>query len=194
MSLADCSLTLEASLRFIAHSLLCLNLLPLLHEKSMEMLAANNTHASADTIETLNNKHSSQSESVYHALLTSHHLISPTKRRNLQKWSAELSLHGFAKVGYPGCIYAEGPQTAVEEFVTRVKAMQWLALRLRFSELLDTDRFGKLADLRQEHEGGGTRIPRWVELEKVGDVVQEMRRAGREEFVTEMGLGSSAAA
>ncbi|KAI0095172.1 hypothetical protein BDY19DRAFT_988937 [Irpex rosettiformis] len=54
---------------------------------------------------------------TYHALLTSHHLISPTKRKNLQQWSSQLHVTGFAKVGYPGCIYCEGAQEQVEEFV-----------------------------------------------------------------------------
>lgn len=149
------------------------------------------------------------SEAVYHVLFTSHHLVSPTKRRNLQKWASELSLHGFAKVGHPGCIYAEGLQADVEEFVAYVKAMQWLALRMRFCEPLDANRYERLAGVRLHratHGGDGdctlplfnnnnsiknATAPRWVEFERVGDVVDEMRRAGREAFVIEMGFGSS---
>lgn len=153
------------------------------------------------------------SEAVYHVLFTSHHLVSPTKRRNLQKWASELSLHGFAKVGHPGCIYAEGLQADVEEFVAYVKAMQWLALRMRFCEQLDTSCYERLAGVRLHHATHGgdgdctlplfnnnttntttnknATAPRWVEFERVGDVVDEMRRAGREAFVIEMGFGSS---
>ena len=185
-------LMLAASCRFIAHSLLCLNLLPLLHEQSSEVSTPQSVTAPGKFIQASDARHTS-SETVFHALLTSHHLVSPTKRRNLQKWSSELSLCGFAKVGYPGCIYAEGPQSAVEDFVKRIKAMQWLALRVRFSEPLDAERFGRLADRRHVNAGSDTRAPRWIELEKVGDVVQEMRRAGREDFVTEIGLGSTGA-
>ena len=36
---------------------------------------------------------------------------------------------------------------------------------------------------------GGRR--RWVELEKVGEVMEEMRRLGREKYVVEMGIGSA---
>ncbi|KAG8219258.1 hypothetical protein J3R82DRAFT_97 [Butyriboletus roseoflavus] len=71
---------------------------------------------------------------LYHALLTSHHLISPTKRRSMHQWSSQLAITGFAKVGYPGIIYAEGPRDAVQTFVQNVKGMQWLALRVRFLE------------------------------------------------------------
>ncbi|EKM61812.1 uncharacterized protein PHACADRAFT_56794, partial [Phanerochaete carnosa HHB-10118-sp] len=62
----------------------------------------------------------------YHALLTSHHLISPTKRRNMQQWSAQLHVSGFAKVGYPSVIYCEGSQDQIEQFIANIKAMQWL--------------------------------------------------------------------
>ncbi|EEB95628.1 hypothetical protein MPER_05368 [Moniliophthora perniciosa FA553] len=55
--------------------------------------------------------------------------------------------------------------------------MNWLALRVRFIEALEAERV----------EGAG----RWKELEKVGEVVEEMRRIGREKWIVEMGIGSS---
>lgn len=120
----------------------------------------------------------------YHALFTSHHLVSPTKRRSLQQWSASLSLAGFAKVGHPGVIYCEGALAQVEEFVSNVKAMQWLALRLRFIEPLPDE-------FKRGTQPGDERRRRWVEFEKVGEVVDEMRRLGREKYVVEMGIGSA---
>ncbi|CCM01450.1 uncharacterized protein FIBRA_03503 [Fibroporia radiculosa] len=116
----------------------------------------------------------------FHALLTSHHLISPNKRRSLQQWSGELSVTGFAKVGYPGVIYCEGERVQLQKFVANVKAMQWLALRIRFVEPLPQA-------VGQEYE---TRR-RWVEFEKVGKVVEEMKRLKRENYVVEMGIGST---
>ena len=124
-----------------------------------------------------------QEPECYHALFTSHHLVSPTKRRSLQQWSASLSLAGFAKVGHPGVIYCEGARAQVEEFVSNVKAMQWLALRLRFIEPLP-DEFRRV-------QAGDERRRRWVEFEKVGEVVDEMRQLGREKYVVEMGIGSA---
>ena len=117
---------------------------------------------------------------AYHALLTSHHLISPAKRKSLQQWSSQLHVSGFAKVGYPGCIYCEGEQENVEEFVANVKAMQWFALRVRFVEPLPENLVPQSMAKRC-----------WVELEKIGEVVEEMRRLGRDSFVVEMGLGST---
>jgi len=102
----------------------------------------------------------------------------------MQQWSAALCVSGFAKVGHPGVIYCEGVQGAVEEFVANVKAMQWLALRVRFVEPLDGGEGAPADDGRRAER-------RWVELEKVGDVVEEMRRLGRESYVVEMGIGSA---
>ncbi|CDO73388.1 hypothetical protein BN946_scf185013.g22 [Trametes cinnabarina] len=120
-----------------------------------------------------------ESSSRYHALFTSHHLKSPQKRRSLSQWAHELSLMGFSKVGYPGVIYCEGAREDVEDFVSRVKSMQWLALRLRFLESLPP-------------AAGANEVSRreWKEFEKVGEVVGEMRAIGRERFVVEMGIGS----
>lgn len=145
----------------------------------------------------------------YHALLTSHHLISPTKRRNLQQWSSSFSVSGFAKVGYPGVIYVYGAQEFVEEFVGNVKAMQWLALRVRFVEALPPSVSGDAGQGEPRHgaspagtgnagDGGGNGCPssrdhptrRWAEVEKVGEVVEEMKRMGREEYIVQMGIGS----
>jgi len=53
--------------------------------------------------------------------------------------------------------------------------MQWLALRVRFVEPVDER-------VNESH---------WVEFQKVGEVVEEMKRIGREEFVLEMGIGSA---
>jgi molybdenum cofactor biosynthesis enzyme MoaA len=114
----------------------------------------------------------------FHALFTSHHLISPKKRRSLQQWSNSLAVAGFAKVGYPGVIYAQGEQSSVEEFVDNVRAMQWLALRLRFLELLPVGN-------GDEQQADG-----WTEFEKVGEAVEAMRRLGLENWIVEMGVGS----
>ncbi|KAF6753205.1 hypothetical protein DFP72DRAFT_1130705 [Ephemerocybe angulata] len=127
-----------------------------------------------------------ENEPTFHVLFTSHHLISSKKRRSLQQWTSQLKLSGFAKIGYPGVIYAQGRQKNLEEFVSNVKGMQWLALRVRFVEAVPKDSSG-------EHSSQGTLLG-WQEFSRVGEVVEEMRRIGREEFVLEMGIGSSGSA
>lgn len=115
----------------------------------------------------------------YHILFTSHHLISTTKRRNLSGWSSKLRISGFAKIGYPGVIYAEGSKESIEEFADNIKGMQWLALKKRFVEPLECT-----------VPADGYTLSGWKEFEKVGEVVEEMRRLGRGEHVLEMGIGA----
>jgi hypothetical protein len=74
----------------------------------------------------------------------------------MQQWSSGLGITGFAKVGYPGIIYAEGQQESVEELVANVKAMQWLALRVRFIEPAEPN------------NSVGSRSDQWLELQKSG--------------------------
>ncbi|KAJ3511640.1 hypothetical protein NLJ89_g3980 [Agrocybe chaxingu] len=160
------------------YELVSLHLLPLLHETLTTRQEP--IHESEDS------RLPHVGREIYHVLFTSHHLISPNKRRLLQQWSSSLSIVGFAKVGYPGVIYAQGERSNVEEFVSNIKAMQWLALKVRFVEplpleLVNSDRgSGKLGEDQ-----------RWKEFSKVGKVVEEMRRIGREAYVVEMGIGSA---
>ncbi|KAJ3854360.1 hypothetical protein EV368DRAFT_36908 [Lentinula lateritia] len=168
------------------YQLFSLHLLPMLHEEAdnihvdreTQFLEPKSAHQDALS---LRSSHCSSSKVMYHALFISHHLISPTKRRNLQQWSMSLSISGFAKVGYPGVIYAEGMQENIEEFVDNVKAMQWLALRLRFMEPVLEGVDSHISASRRQ----------WTEFQKVGDVMEEMRRIGRQKYVVEMGIGSA---
>ncbi|KAF9055644.1 hypothetical protein BJ165DRAFT_433755 [Panaeolus papilionaceus] len=171
----------DSGAQYPMYELLSSHLLPLLHEDA-ETKAASiplATDAPSDIHE----------REIYHALFSSHHLISPNKRRSLQSWSHSLSIQGFAKVGYPGVIYAQGEKESVEEFVGNVKAMQWLALRLRFMEPLPV----KYSDDQERMKSGYHALEGWREMEKVGEVVEAMRRIGREEYVVEMGIGSAGA-
>ena len=169
---------------------------------------------------------------LHHALLTSHHRLSSTKRRTMANLSSEHSLSGFAKLGYPGVIYCycytvptdvpndttEGSEgsisrtrknnarmlkqhvESIEFFVRTVKAMNWLALRVRFVEDVP---LGSIEDLKKTDNAGITteaqRVadyleakPGWVEYEKVGEVVEYMRKLGREKLLFDLGIGSSA--
>ena len=148
------------------YQLMCMHLLPELHKEALVLPGSTDSPEPQNTPEAV----------YYHALLTSHHLVSTTKRRSLHRWSSELSICGFAKVGYPGVIYAQGEQRNVEEFVSDVKSMQWLALKVRFVEPIDLG--------SEEHRQS------WTEFQKVGEVVEEMRRWGRDRYITEMGIGS----
>ncbi|GAA5972705.1 hypothetical protein JCM11641_002985 [Rhodosporidiobolus odoratus] len=64
-------------------------------------------------------------------LLWSHHLLATGKRKDIVAWSTELELFGLSKPGYPGVIVIEGLQDQVDEFVHRIKQLQWKALQVR---------------------------------------------------------------
>ncbi|THH11626.1 hypothetical protein EW145_g568 [Phellinidium pouzarii] len=170
---------------FLVQTLLCMTTLPLLHQLVSVRTLGHADTSSVTCMPSASGATESHSEPVYHALLTSHHLISSKKRRILQKWAPLFSLRGFAKIGYPGCIYAEGARADLLDFITSVKGFQWLALHVRFVEPLSGEHSGQFAEKREDGHS-------WVELERIGEVVEYMRRLGREQFVTEMGLGSSA--
>ncbi|GJJ14161.1 hypothetical protein Clacol_008421 [Clathrus columnatus] len=163
---------------FPVYEILSSHLLPLLHEETLAKLAG-------DIVLPLESVPSStvpKPKAIFHALLTSHHLISTQKRKSLKEWSQEHHLSGFAKIGYPGIIYCTGLESDVQEFVSKVKDMQWLALHTKFIETIP-DQQGKCDSF--------TDRPNWKELEKIGEVIEEMKRYGREEYAYDFGIGSS---
>jgi len=174
---------MSSSSRFPIYQLVSSHLLPKVQEE-IDLLALADSSAKVAQVTAVNASH--EQHRTFHVLFTSHHLISPNKRRSLQQWSSSLSLAGFAKVGYPGVIYAQGKRSCIEEFVDNVKAMQWLALKVRFVEPLDTEHLPSKSIHKDKGEAR-----RWKEFQKVGEVVEEMRKLGREEYVVEMGIGSA---
>ena len=183
------SVTPGANARYPNYELLSLHLLPLLHEHESE--GDDQTVGSGDAGGRelpINAEVGSavvvvqEQQQQYHVLFTSHHLVSPHKRRSLQEWSSSLGLSGFAKVGYPGVIYAQGARDSVKEFAANVKSMQWLALRMRIVEPVDG------ADATGYGDTGGKGA--WREFQKVGEVVEEMKRLGREKYMIDMGIGN----
>ncbi|XP_029373895.1 RWD domain-containing protein 2B [Echeneis naucrates] len=81
-----------------------------------------------------------QPEEVFSRLwIYSHHIYNKTKRKNILEWSKELGLSGFSMPGKPGIVCVEGPQSACEEFWSRVKVLTWKKIMIRHREdfLLD---------------------------------------------------------
>ena len=168
--------------RYPNYELLSLHLLPLLHEHERDQTVGS---GDAGGREPPINAETGSAVQQYHVLFTSHHLVSPHKRRSLQEWSSSLGLSGFAKVGYPGVIYAQGARDSVKEFAANVKSMQWLALRMRIVEPVDRADGTGYEDIGRK----GT----WREFQKVGEVVEEMKRLGREKYMVDMGIGNAKA-
>jgi len=170
---------LEDTAEYPNYELLSLHLLPLLQESEQEYVQNLKKDDPGGPITGIRNT----TMPKYHVLFTSHHLVSPHKRRLLQEWSSSLRLSGYAKVGYPGVIYAQGERESVEEFAANVKSMQWLALKMRFVEPVDEVEDSDCSGTR----GKGS----WREFQKLGEVVEEMKRLGRERYVIDVGIGNA---
>ncbi|WVO18162.1 hypothetical protein L204_105865 [Cryptococcus depauperatus] len=131
----------------------------------------------------------------FHALLVSHHLISPTKRKNLIALSSSFSLVGFSKIGHPGILYAIGNQRDLEEWTREVKSWNWLALRVRLPPCPIPEEEGNLSFKGQENGArGGKGRGKWIEVEKIGQALEWLRDRGGEgrvKLLVDMGVGGA---
>ncbi|XP_076001998.1 RWD domain-containing protein 2B [Genypterus blacodes] len=73
----------------------------------------------------------------------SHHIYNKTKRKHILEWSKELGLSGFSMPGKPGIVCVEGPQSACEEFWSRVKVLTWKKIMVRHREDVALDAPGE---------------------------------------------------
>ncbi|XP_026221508.1 RWD domain-containing protein 2B [Anabas testudineus] len=73
----------------------------------------------------------------------SHHIYNKTKRKNILEWSKELGLSGFSMPGKPGIVCVEGPESACEEFWSRVKVLTWKKIMIRHREDIPLERQGE---------------------------------------------------
>ncbi|XP_037380942.1 RWD domain-containing protein 2B [Talpa occidentalis] len=69
----------------------------------------------------------------------SHHIYNKCKRKNILEWSKELSLSGFSMPGKPGVVCVEGPQSACEEFWSRLRKLNWKRILIRHREDIPLD-------------------------------------------------------
>ncbi|ORY24294.1 hypothetical protein BCR39DRAFT_561590 [Naematelia encephala] len=130
-------------------------------------------------------------EAPHHVLLTSHHLLSPTKRKSLISLSSQLSLVGFSKTGHPGIMYAIGDSRDLVEWLREVKSWNWLALRVRVGvEPLSGQAQVGRGKGKEDGARGGRGRGEWTELEKISEALEWMRENGSEELLLDVGMGS----
>jgi len=84
-----------------------------------------------------------------------HHIRSPTKRRHIQEWAAELGLRGISKIGHPGVVVVDGEEGRCDEYVRRLRALRWKAMALRAEETL---KFPGASHCSADGEGPGPRL------------------------------------
>ncbi|EKC97737.1 hypothetical protein A1Q2_07936 [Trichosporon asahii var. asahii CBS 8904] len=155
-----------------------------------------NSETTAAAENAARNNEAGHADEPHHALLTSHHLLSKTKRKDFIALSSQLSLTGFSKVGHPGIYYAMGTESNLKEWLKEVKSWNWLNLRVRVGiepiPLEYEERSTVQDESRGKEEGarGGLGRGNWVELEKISDALTWMRDRGREEMLTEIGIGA----
>ncbi|XP_008525276.2 RWD domain-containing protein 2B [Equus przewalskii] len=69
----------------------------------------------------------------------SHHIYNKCKRKNILEWARELALSGFSMPGKPGVVCVEGPQSACEEFWSRLRKLNWKRILIRHREDIPFD-------------------------------------------------------
>ncbi|XP_007528612.1 RWD domain-containing protein 2B [Erinaceus europaeus] len=69
----------------------------------------------------------------------SHHIYNKCKRKSIVEWAKELSLTGFSMPGKPGVVCVEGPQSACEEFWSRLRKLNWKRILIRHREDIPFD-------------------------------------------------------
>lgn len=99
---------------------------------------------------------------------------------------------GFSKVGHPGIYYAVGDKDDLEEWMREVKSWNWLALRVRVGVEPIRDAEVELEGRGKESGArGGKGRGDWVELKKIGDALEWLKKRGREQMLLDIGIGGS---
>uniref|UniRef100_A0A8D2D979 RWD domain-containing protein n=1 Tax=Sciurus vulgaris TaxID=55149 RepID=A0A8D2D979_SCIVU len=68
-----------------------------------------------------------------------HHIYNKCKIKNILEWAKELSLSGFSMPGKPSVVCVEGPQSACEEFWSRLRKLNWKRILIRHREDIPFD-------------------------------------------------------
>eukprot|EP00118_Oscarella_pearsei_P001132 m.6687 g.6687 ORF g.6687 m.6687 type:complete len:288 (+) comp16579_c0_seq1:1-864(+) len=63
-----------------------------------------------------------------------HHIYSKQKRKDIIAWADELKLTGFSMPGKPGVVCVEGESGTVDEFSSRLRALNWKRITIRNQE------------------------------------------------------------
>lgn len=107
-------------------------------ENASKYLSPNESNSNFSTSSTLKTKEKPAFSRIW---IYSHHIYSMEKRKNILSWAAELQLTGFSLPGKPGVICAEGLNSLVNEFHSRLKALNWKRITCKGSETTQlTDR------------------------------------------------------
>ena len=85
----------------------------------------------------------SKNNKILRYFIYSHHIYSPTKRKNLIMFANEQNLTGFSRNGKPGVVIVEGEEAAVKNYWKRVRSWNWQHIEVKYEEFDDKRLFDK---------------------------------------------------
>lgn len=102
----------------------------------------------------------------------SHHIFSKFKRRDIIDWAHEMKLTGFSLPGKPGIICVEGYSQTVEDYWSRLRALNWKKIMIKETENTDI---------------GKNNINQFRKFDKFEEKVFEVRSGKGREYHMDMG-------
>lgn len=76
---------------------------------------------------------------IKHVWVWFHHVKSGAKKGAIVEWAGELGITGACKPGFPGALYCRGLESDVDEYIRRLKALQWQAMVVRDEMITEED-------------------------------------------------------
>lgn len=98
----------------------------LLDRETTSMSIAGGEEAATDAVLTSQEETTLGRRAIYF-----HHIIATNKRRLVKELALDLGLAGFSKIGWPGVVVVEGPESAVEEYVRQLQRLRWKQMTVR---------------------------------------------------------------
>ena len=78
----------------------------------------------------------------------SHHIIAEGKRRAVMEWAVQCNLGGFCKIGWPGVIVVEGPESGCVQYVAALTRLRWKQIVVRGEETIPGTADDSIDDMR----------------------------------------------
>ena len=93
-------------------------------------------HSHATRCDTCNSE-----ERLLRTCAWTHHIFNANKKRHICQLADELGIAGLVKHGQPGIFIISGPESAVREYLCRIKQWKWRAFAVRDEEQADSSAF-----------------------------------------------------
>lgn len=125
------------------------------------------------TVKTRKKKETEYHKSFSRLWIYSHHIYSKFKRRDILDWAHEMKLTGFSLPGKPGIICVEGYSEDIDDYWSRLRALNWKKICVRE---------------RENIEIGEKDIKQFRKFDNFEEKVFEARAGKAREYHMDMGL------